>query len=56
MLLVLTLYIRYWYHYQTDSKRVSVIELDVLAMVTNASNDFNTVVNILSFFKFLFDL
>ena len=36
--------------------RDKVIELDVVTMITNVSNDFNIVVNVLNFFYFFLDL
>ena len=36
--------------------RINVIELDVVAIITNVSNDFNSVVIILYFLYFSFDL
>ena len=36
--------------------RLKVIELDVVAIITNVSNDFNIVVSVLCFFYFLLDL
>ena len=36
--------------------RLKVIELDVVAIITNVSNDFNVVVNVFYFLFFFFDL
>ena len=36
--------------------RLNVIELDVVAIITKVSNDFNIVVNVLCFFNLLWDL
>ena len=37
-------------------KRFNVIELVVVAIISNVSNCYNIVVNVLCFFKFFFDL